>query len=65
MKKMQRFNLLWVLIVAIWAIGGASAETGGAAEHPDFNRIDRYIESQMADKAFLLFRHVGSNQMGV
>lgn len=49
MKKMHRFSLLWALIVAIWAIGGASAETSGVLEHPDFDQIDRYIESQLAD----------------
>jgi hypothetical protein len=49
MKTKRRFSLLWALIMAILAIGGASAETRGDLEHPDYTRIDRYIERQMAD----------------
>ena len=49
MKIKPLFNLLWALIVTIVTIGGASAETSGVLEHPDFDQIDRYIEAQMVD----------------
>lgn len=49
MIKTHRLTLLWALIVAIWAIGGASAETSGVLEHPDFEQIARYVASQMTD----------------
>ncbi|HML48005.1 MAG TPA: serine hydrolase domain-containing protein, partial [Clostridia bacterium] len=49
MKRKPLRILLWTLVAGLLAAGGALAETSGVLEHPDWDQIDRYIESQMAD----------------
>lgn len=49
MKTKRILSLLLTFLIAMLAAVDTSAEPSGVLEHPDFDRIDRYIQDQMAD----------------